>query len=180
MSNVMRTRHGTYQKPQGSQRQNPSASRPTLPAEESTNSTDMYEKQRTMYANYHEVCRRALAEYFNEDPDRNWNYIDRLRKIWENGNHLTSVLPYDMRLKLMNDRVVNKGIKKLYDHYDNFRSQVTDNFETPKRRTPIRPRVSFLNPSNTPENSAELSSRICIPSRYSTPQAPSSTRRLDP
>ena len=103
MSNVMRTRHGTYQKPQGSQRQNPSASRPTSPAEESTNSTDMYEKQRTMYANYHEVCRRALAEYFNEDPDRNWNYINRLRKIWENGNYPTSILPHDMRLKLMND-----------------------------------------------------------------------------
>jgi hypothetical protein len=132
-----------------------------------------------MYANYHEVCRRALAEYFNEDTDRNWNYIERLQKIWENGNHPTSILPYDMRLKLMNDRVVNKGIKKLYDHYNNFRSQVTDNFEIPKRRTPIRPRVSLMNPSNTPENSAELSSRVHIPSRYSMPQHPSSTGRLD-
>jgi hypothetical protein len=103
MSNVIQTRHGTYQKPQGSQRQIPSASRPPSQAKESNNSTNVYEKQRTMYANYHEVCRRALAEYFNEDPDRNWNYIERLRKIWENGNHPTSVLLYDMRLKLMND-----------------------------------------------------------------------------
>jgi hypothetical protein len=132
-----------------------------------------------MYAKYHEVCRRALTEYFNEDPDRNWNYIERLWKIWENGNHPTSVLPYDMRLKLMNDRAVNKEIKKLYDHYNNFHSQVTDNFGTPKWRTLIRPRVSFINPSNMPENSAELSSRVHIPSRYSMPQYPSSTRRLD-
>jgi hypothetical protein len=103
MLNVIRTRYGTYQKLQGSQRQAPSASRPPSPAKESNNSTDVYKKQRTMYAKYHEVCRCALTEYFNEDPDRNWNYIERLQKIWENGNHPTSVLPYDMRLKLMND-----------------------------------------------------------------------------
>jgi hypothetical protein len=36
-----------------------------------------------------------------------------------------------------------------------------------------------MNPSNTPENSAELSSRVHILSRYSTPQHPSLTRRLD-
>jgi hypothetical protein len=179
MLNVIRTRHGTYQKLQGSQRQIPSASRPPSPAEESNNSTDVYEQQHIMYANYHEVCRCALAEYFNEDPDRNWNYIERLQKIWENSNHPTSVLPYNMRLKLMNDREVNKGMKKLYDHYNKFCSQITDNFETPKQRTPIRSRVSFLNPSNTPENSAELSSRVHIPSRYSTPQHLSSNRRLD-
>jgi hypothetical protein len=67
----------------------------------------------------------------------------------------------------MNDRVVNKEIKKLYDHYNNFRSQVTDNFKTPQQRTLIRPRVSFMSPSNTPENSAELSSKVHILSRYS-------------
>jgi hypothetical protein len=66
---------------QGSQRQIPSASRPPLLAKESNNSTNVYKKQCTMYAKYHEVCRRALTEYFNEDPDRNWNYIERLQKI---------------------------------------------------------------------------------------------------
>jgi hypothetical protein len=142
------------------------------------NSTDIYKKQHTIYAKYHEVCRHALTEYFNEDSDRNWNYIERLWKIWKNGNHPTSVLPYETRLKLMNDRDVNKKIKKLYDHYNNFCSQVTDNFEIPKWRTPIRLRVSFMNPLNIPENSAELSSKIHIQSRYSTLQHPSSTCRL--
>jgi hypothetical protein len=37
-----------------------------------------------------------------------------------------------------------------------------------------------MNPSNMPENSAELSSRVHILSRYSMLQHPSSTRRLDP
>ena len=133
MSNVMRTRHGTYQKPQGSQRQNPSASRPTSPAEESTNSTDMYEKQRTMYANYHEVCRRALAEYFNEDPDRNWNYVNKLRRIWKAGNSMESILSLEMCIKLTSDPRTRSAIGRLYQHYDSFPARIADNFETPQR-----------------------------------------------
>jgi hypothetical protein len=105
-------------------------------------SIDVEEQQRAQYADYHELCRRTLNSYFGEDPDRNWNYIDRLRRIWEAGNTPSSILAPEMRIRLINNRDANTAVRRLYNFYDTFPIGITDNFETPRRNIP-RPRVSF-------------------------------------
>ena len=149
MSNVIRTRSQTYSRRMQSSQQLPSASRPSTPNPALDRTADILALQQDEYKSYHERCRQALAKYFNEDPDKNWNYIERLKRIWEAGNTPTSVLPGEMRVKLMNDPVINKRIRVLYDEYFMYPAQVTNNFETP-RRSVVRPRVSFIPPVRSP------------------------------
>ena len=133
MSNVICTHRNQYLRPQGSQSQIPSASRPATPFEEEERTIEIEAQQRDAYAQYHDLCRRALAEYFHEDPDRNWNYVDRLRRIWEAGNSMESILSPQMRIKLTSDPLTRSTIGRLYRHYDSFPAQISDNFETPQR-----------------------------------------------
>jgi hypothetical protein len=78
MSNVICTRRNQYLRPQSSQQQISSASQPATPSDQGQQSVEIEEQQKEAYTVYHDLCRRALAQYFHEDPDRNWNYVDRL------------------------------------------------------------------------------------------------------
>jgi hypothetical protein len=175
MSNVIRTRRNQYLRPQSSQQQIPSASRPTTPSDQGQRSVEIEEQQKEAYAVYHDLCRRTLAQYFHEDPDRNWNYVDCLRRIWEAGNTMESILSPEMRVKLTSDRSANSAIRKLYNHYDTFPINITDNFETPQRHV-IRPRVSFRSESGHREFNETSASRHPIQSTQSTPRNMSSIR----
>ena len=57
MSNVIRTRRNQYLRPQGSQSQIPSASRPVTPFEEEERTIEIEAQQRDAYAQYHDLCR---------------------------------------------------------------------------------------------------------------------------
>ena len=155
MSNVIRTRHQVYQRQPSRSQYVESASRPVSPSYVAERSIDIYEQQMASYADYHEMCRQALARHLQEDPDRNWNYIDRLQRIWEAGNRPTSVLPPDMRLRLSNNREVNSAIRRLYEQYSQYPARVTDNFETPRRNT-SRQRVSFREPHSSSSSISEV------------------------
>jgi hypothetical protein len=175
MSNVIRTRRNQYLRPQSSQQQIPSASRPAMPSDQGQQSVEIEEQQKEAYTVYHNLCRRALAQYFHEDPDRNWNYVDHLRRIWEAGNTMASILSPEMRVKLTSDRLANSAIRKLYNHYDTFPINITDNFETLQRHV-IRPRVSFHSKSGHREFNETSASRQPIQSTQSTPRNISSIR----
>ena len=156
MSNVMRTRHQVYPKKADVFRVLPSVSRPATPRQDPDSSAEIQEQQEQAYREYHEACRNALALYFSENPDKNWNYIERLRKIWETGNHPSSVLAPDMRIKLSSNVAVRREIDKLYRQYNAYPAHIADNFETPRRVT--KPRVSFVNqPSNSTTSEPRIS-----------------------
>jgi hypothetical protein len=59
---------------------------------------------------------------------------------------MESILSPEMRVKLTSDRLANSAIRKLYNHYDTFLINITNNFETPQRHV-IHPRVSFRSES---------------------------------
>ena len=111
MSNVIRTRRQAYTRSQSSQQQLSSASRPQTPSDTADRTINIYEQQRILYNEYHEECREALADLFGENPDRNWNYIERLRRIWEAGNQHSSTLSFTDRLRLTNDQEVRTTIQ---------------------------------------------------------------------
>jgi hypothetical protein len=49
-----------------------------------------------------------------------WNYIDRLRQIFEAGNTVESVLLPDMHIKLTTNRATNAIIARLPRRYNDF------------------------------------------------------------
>ena len=177
MSNVIRTRRNQYLRPQGNQSQIPSASRPATPFEEEERTIEIEAQQQDAYAQYHDLCRRALAEYFHEDPDRNWNYVDRLRRIWEAGNSMESILSPQMHIKLTSDPLTRSAIGRLYRHYDSFHARISDNFETPQRNV-NRNIVSFGIGTRNPRIGEPSSSRMPIQSTQSTPR--NTSIRQDP
>ena len=91
MSNVIRTRRNQYLRPQSSQ-QIPSALRPATPSDQMDRTVEIEAQQQEEYTRYHDLYRRTLAEFLHEDPDKNWNYVNRLRRIWEAGT-MTEVWP---------------------------------------------------------------------------------------
>ena len=177
MSNVMRTRRQAYTRSQSSQQQLSSASQPQTPSDTADRTIDIYERQRVLYNEYHEECREALADLFGENPDRNWNYIERLRRIWEAGNQPSSTLSFADRLRLTNDQEVRTTIQRLYNQYSLFPSLITNDFETP-RRSNSRLRVSFSRNAPITETSSEPD--LHTPERpiHSTPR--NTSRILDP
>ena len=78
MSNVIRTRRNQYLRPQSSQPQIPSALRSVTPSNQMDRTVEIEAQQQEEYTRYHDLCRRTLAEFLHEDPDRNWNYVNRL------------------------------------------------------------------------------------------------------
>jgi hypothetical protein len=76
---------------------------------------------------------------------------------------MESILSPEMCVKLMSDRSVNLAIRKLYNHYDTFLINITDNFETPQRHV-ICPRVSFCSDSGHREFNKTSTSRHPIQS----------------
>ena len=126
-------------------------------------------QQQEEYTQYHDLCRRTLAEFLHKDPDRNWNYINRLRRIWEAGNSMESILSPEMRIKLTSDSRTRSAIGRLYQHYDSFPARIADNFETPQRNV-NRPRVSFRSERQDSRIGEPSSSRIPIQSTQLTPR----------
>ena len=120
MSNVIHTRRNQYLQPQSSQSQIPSASQPVTPSDQMDLTVKIEAQQQEEYTQYHDLCRRTLAEFLHEDPDRNWNYVNRLRRIWEAGNSMESILSPEMRIKLTSDPRTRSAIGRLYEHYDSF------------------------------------------------------------
>ena len=120
MSNIIRTRRNQYLRTQNSQPQFPSASPPATPSDQGECTIEVEQQQNKAYAQYHDLCRRTLAEFLHEDPDRNWNYVNRLRRIWEAGNSMESILSPEMRIKLTSDPRTRSAIGRLYQHYDSF------------------------------------------------------------
>ena len=133
MSDVIRTRRNQYLRPQSSQPQIPSASRPVTPSDQMDRTVEIEAQQQEEYTRYHDLCRRTLAEFLHKDPDRNWNYVNRLRRIWEAGNSMESILSPEMHIKLTSDPRTRSAIGRLYQHYDSFPARIADNFETPQR-----------------------------------------------
>ena len=163
MSGVRYTRRRQYPMPQRSSqdhREAPSASRPPSEHDISFTASEIYANQLDEYADYHEECRIALWEQFGENPDMGWNYIDRLRRIFEAGNSVESVLSAEMRVKLTTNRITNALIAKLARRYDDFPRQVADNFEIPNIEHEVVERSTNPTPRRASRGEPRPSGRI--------------------
>ena len=66
MSNVICTRRNQYLQPQSSQPPIPSASQPVTPSDQMDRTVEIEAQQQEEYTQYHDLCRRTLAEFFTK------------------------------------------------------------------------------------------------------------------